>query len=122
MEGLSVRSMVVNFFFQLVIFLYLLDNDTSYMVLVSNGVGIAIEFWKLSKALSISFAGGKISWNENESYKTKTKEYDEIATSHLLFVTMPLVAGYGMYSLLYLRHKNFYSWGLNTLVGFIYMF
>mmetsp|Transcript_15549 Transcript_15549/g.20277 ORF Transcript_15549/g.20277 Transcript_15549/m.20277 type:complete len:632 (-) Transcript_15549:1486-3381(-) len=122
MEGLSVRSMVVNFFFQLVIFLYLLDNDTSYMVLVSNGVGIAIEFWKLSKALSISFAGGKISWNENESYKTKTKEYDEIATSHLLFVTMPLVAGYAMYSLLYLRHKNFYSWGLNTLVGFIYMF
>jgi hypothetical protein len=35
---------------------------------------------------------------------------------------MPLVAGYGMYSLFYQKHKGWYSWVLNTLVGFIYMF
>ena len=122
MEGLSVRSMFVNFFFQLVIFLYLLDNDTSYMVLMSNGVGIAIEFWKLTKAVKFSFENGAISWKENESYRSKTKEYDEIATSHLLFVTMPLVVGYGVYSLFHLKHKSWYSWILNTMVGFIYMF
>eukprot|EP00965_Chrysotila_dentata_P169189 5587337-Pleurochrysis_carterae.AAC.1 len=28
---------------QTVIFLYLLDNDTSYMILASSGVGLAIE-------------------------------------------------------------------------------
>ena len=123
MEGLSLRSMIVNAFFSLVILLYLADNDTSFMVLMSNGVGLVIEVWKISKAITIKWEGGKIEWVEAQSYKkSKTKEYDEIATSHLLFVTMPLVAGYGLYSLYYQKHKGWYSWILNTLVGFIYMF
>lgn len=37
MEGLSARSIVVNAFCQLVIFLYLLDNETSMVVLFSAG-------------------------------------------------------------------------------------
>lgn len=123
MEGLSLRSMIVNAFFSLVILLYLADNDTSFMVVASNGVGLVIEVWKISKAITIKWEGGKIEWVEAQSYKkSKTKEYDEIATSHLLFVTMPLVAGYGLYSLYFQKHKGWYSWILNTLVGFIYMF
>lgn len=123
MEGLSLRSMIVNAGFSFIIFLYLADNDTSFMVLMSNGVGLAIDVWKISKAITLKFEGGKIEWVEVQSYKkSKTKEYDEIATSHLLFVTMPLVAGYGMYSLFYQKHRGWYSWILNTLVGFIYMF
>ncbi|KAL7536190.1 hypothetical protein ACHAXR_006969 [Thalassiosira sp. AJA248-18] len=123
MEGLSLRSMIVNAGFSLIILLYLADNETSYMILMSNGVGLAIELWKISKALTVSFEDGKIKWVEAKSYsKSKTKEYDETATSHLLFVTMPLVAGYGTYSLFYQKHKGWYSWILNTLVGFIYMF
>lgn len=35
--------MLVNLFFQTVIFLYLADNDTTYMVLGTNAVGLAIE-------------------------------------------------------------------------------
>jgi hypothetical protein len=123
MEGISLRSMIVNAGFSLIILLYLADNDTSYMILMSNGVGLVIEVWKISKAVTVSFDNGKIEWVEASSYKkSKTKEYDEIATSHLLFITMPLVAGYGMYSLFYQKHKGWYSWVLNTLVGFIYMF
>eukprot|EP00879_Flechtneria_rotunda_P011525 GHRR01012039.1.p1 GENE.GHRR01012039.1~~GHRR01012039.1.p1 ORF type:complete len:411 (+),score=98.64 GHRR01012039.1:68-1234(+) len=37
MEGLSARSIVINAFCQLVIFLYLLDNETSMVVLLSAG-------------------------------------------------------------------------------------
>ena len=123
MEGLSLRSMIVNAGFSCIILLYLADNDTSFMVLMSNGVGLAIDVWKISKAITLKFEGGKIEWVEVQSYKSsKTKDYDEIATSHLLFVTMPLVAGYGMYSLFYQKHRGWYSWILNTLVGFIYMF
>lgn len=43
LEGISVRSMLVNLFFQSVIFLYLADNDTTYMILVTNAIGLAIE-------------------------------------------------------------------------------
>lgn len=127
MEGLSLRSMVVNTGFQIIIFLYLADNDTSFMVLASNAVGLCIEIWKISKAVKVSVfdidGGIRFQWKEDSTYSnSKTKEYDEIATSHLLYITMPLVSGYGIYSLLHQRHKSWYSWVLNTLVGFIYMF
>lgn len=127
MHGLSLRSMIVNTFFQVIILLYLMDNDTSYMVLMSNGIGVAIEVWKISKAVNVSLfdrdGNVSISWKETETYtESKTKEYDEIATDHLMFVTMPLVLGYGIYSLFHQKHKGWYSWIITTLVGFIYMF
>jgi len=127
MEGLSLRSMVVNTASQLIIFLYLMDNETSFMVLMSNGVGIAIECWKITKAVDISLLGDngrfKLQWEEKNSYKeSKTKEYDKVATSHLLHITTPLVLGCALYSLMNQKHKGWYSWILNTLVGFIYMF
>lgn len=34
LEGLSVRTILVNCFFQLIILLYLFDNDTSWMILI----------------------------------------------------------------------------------------
>ena len=43
MKGLSFQSMTINLFFQAVIFLYLCDNETSWMILMSTGVGLAIE-------------------------------------------------------------------------------
>ncbi|KAJ7945187.1 cleft lip and palate transmembrane protein 1-like [Quillaja saponaria] len=53
MEGLSAKSVVVSFICQLIVFLYLLDNDTSWMILASSGVGCCIEFWKIGKAMRI---------------------------------------------------------------------
>lgn len=53
MEGLSAKSVVVSFVCQLIVFLYLLDNDTSWMILASSGVGCCIEFWKIGKAMHI---------------------------------------------------------------------
>lgn len=53
MKGLSAKSVVVNFICQIVIFLYLLDNDTSWMILLSTAAGCCIEFWKIGKAMHI---------------------------------------------------------------------
>jgi len=53
MEGLSAKTVVVSFACQLIIFLYLLDNDTSWMILASSGIGCVIEFWKIGKAMRI---------------------------------------------------------------------
>lgn len=39
---------------QVIIFLYLVEEDTSYVVLFSSGLGLIIEFWKLTQAMSIS--------------------------------------------------------------------
>lgn len=53
MEGLSFRSILLNVGFQFVILLYLLDNDTSYLVCFSSVTGLLIEIWKINKAVLI---------------------------------------------------------------------
>ena len=51
-EGLSVRTIMLNVVSQFIVFLYLLDNETSWMVLLSVGMGLLIEVWKLRKAVN----------------------------------------------------------------------
>ena len=68
------------------------DRDLRTTFSMFSGMGLAIEAWKISKAVTVSFEGGRIEWVEASSYKkSNTKEYGEIATSYLLFGTMPLV-------------------------------
>ncbi|CAN0409306.1 unnamed protein product, partial [Ectocarpus sp. 13 AM-2016] len=54
--------------------------------------------------------------------QSKTKEFDDVATAHLLYLVGPLMVGYAVYSLLNQQHRGWYSWVLNSLVGFVYMF
>lgn len=53
-KGLSVRSIGLNLVSGLIIFLYLLDNDTSWIIIASSGVGVLIETWKLTKCIQIT--------------------------------------------------------------------
>ncbi|KAK9110887.1 hypothetical protein Scep_018406 [Stephania cephalantha] len=127
MEGLSAKSVVVSFISQLIVFLYLLDNDTSWMILASSGVGCCIEFWKIGKAMHIEIdRSGKIPrlrFRDRESYvKNKTKEYDDIAMKYLSYVLFFLVACSSIYSLKYERHRSWYSWILSSLTSCVYMF
>ncbi|KAF7798918.1 hypothetical protein EIP86_010146 [Pleurotus ostreatoroseus] len=54
--GVSVRTIVTNVVVQIIILLYLIDNNeqTSWMVLMGSGVGVVIEAWKITKAVDIS--------------------------------------------------------------------
>ncbi|CEP11867.1 hypothetical protein [Parasitella parasitica] len=130
--GISVRTLIVNIFFQIVIFLYLLDNnqETSWMVLISQGFGLAIELWKVFKALKYelvwthgsllpSLGHQEIDQTEEEDV---TAQYDAIAFKYLKWLSYPLLAGYAVYSLYYDEHKSWYSYVLKTLVEFVYMF
>lgn len=130
MKGTSVRSLYVNCFFQTVILLYLYDNETSYMILLSTAIGVCIEYWKLSKVfqkININWVSGRLMpivslqiLDIDQDFSTR--EADAIITTHLLHVIIPLIIGYSVYSLLYISHKSFYSWILNSLVGFVYSF
>ncbi|KAB1997103.1 hypothetical protein ES319_D12G002100v1 [Gossypium barbadense] len=127
MEGLSAKSVVVSFLCQLVVFLYLLDNDTSWMILASSGIGVCIEFWKIGQAMHIEIdRSGRIPmlrFRDRDSYASnKTKEYDDIAMKYLSYVLFFLVACFSVYSLMYERHKSWYSWILSSLTSCVYMF
>ncbi|KAL6752322.1 transmembrane protein [Haematococcus lacustris] len=126
MEGLSARSVIINAVCQLIILLYLFDNETSYVVLFSSVVGTGIEFWKVTKAMNVTFDPAKfpyVKFSDRASYtKTKTKQYDEEATRYLSYVLYPCIVGYAIYALLYKSHKSWYSWVLSSLVGAVYLF
>ena len=50
MEGLSRKTILWRAFSQSVIFFYLMDEETSLLVLIPAGVGALIEIWKVTKA------------------------------------------------------------------------
>jgi hypothetical protein len=48
-------SVIINAFCQLIILLYLINNETSMVILFSSFVGTGIEFWKVTKAMNVTF-------------------------------------------------------------------
>ncbi|KAJ3107930.1 hypothetical protein HDU96_007745 [Phlyctochytrium bullatum] len=127
LDGMSFRAIILNVGFQLIIFLYLLDNDTSWMVLISNGVGLLIEAWKIQKTVIIKTKPSFPFVEFIDKYKPsktarKTMKYDKIAFKYLTYVLYPLLFGYAIYSVYYEEHKSWYSYIVGTLVGFVYMF
>jgi len=124
-EGISVKTMFLNFICQIIIFFYLMDNDTSWVILISAGIGLIIEAWKIQKAVIVKIDWTRwpfISMTDRESYSSKTKEHDATAMRYLSYVAYPLVIGYAIYSLMYQTHKSWYSWILSSLTGCVYTF
>ncbi|KFA60953.1 hypothetical protein S40285_02788 [Stachybotrys chlorohalonatus IBT 40285] len=133
--GISVRSILANVFMQAIIFLYLLDNsqNTSWMILASQVVGILIEFWKITTVVDVRMrptAPGSLVpyWivfedkHKLTETEEKTKEYDEIAFRYMYMAAIPLLIAYGGYSLFYESHKSWYSYIITTLVGSVYTY
>ncbi|KAK3814201.1 MAG: cleft lip and palate transmembrane protein 1 [Benniella sp.] len=132
--GLSVRAIFLDIAQQIIVFAYLMDNnqETSYMIIIGQGVGLAIELWKVKKALKIDIVRStsgilpyRLHFNTAEpmtDLESKTKEYDEEAFKYLTWAAFPLLGAYAVYSLLYQEHKSWYSFVVGTLVGFVYTF
>ncbi|RJE23016.1 CLPTM1 domain protein [Aspergillus sclerotialis] len=136
--GTSVRTILANVFMQAVIFLYLVDNseNTSWMILASQGFGILLEAWKITKTVDVrvrpppansffSFLPCVVVFEDKHKLtetEQKTKEYDEIAFRYLYIVAVPLLAAYAAYSLIYNTHKSWYSYIIETLVGSVYAY
>ncbi|EMC96792.1 hypothetical protein BAUCODRAFT_34186 [Baudoinia panamericana UAMH 10762] len=138
--GVSVRTILSNVVMQGIIFLYLLDNNenTSWMIMFGQGMGIAIEAWKVTKTVNVrvrdpppnSWAAklglpktvvfeDKHKLSETEE---KTEEYDAIAFKYMGILAIPLLLAYAVYSLIYESHKSWYSFIITTLVGSVYAY
>uniref|UniRef100_A0A1I8N9P0 Cleft lip and palate transmembrane protein 1 n=2 Tax=Musca domestica TaxID=7370 RepID=A0A1I8N9P0_MUSDO len=131
LEGLSVRSVFFGVFQSLIVLLYVLDNETNFMIRVSCFIGLGIEVWKIHKVVDINYSSDqkilglfpKISFKDKGSYsESSTKEYDNLAFKYLSWVCFPLLIGYFVYSLVYNEHKGWYSFVLNMLYGYLLTF
>jgi len=126
LEGLSVRSLYISVTTQVIVLLYLLDNDTSWMILFNVVLGLLIDAWKVTKAVNIS----RGSWNgipipiftDKNSYASRTKDIDLDAMKYLYYALYPLVFCYAIYSVVYETHRNWYSFLISTAAGCVYTF
>ncbi|XP_055607225.1 lipid scramblase CLPTM1L isoform X2 [Uranotaenia lowii] len=127
--GLSARSVLWCTFSQIVIFVYLLDEDTSLLVLIPAGIGTFIELWKTMKIFRLT-----VSWNGirkqpiSEQKKAlimaedETRIFDRQAMKYLSYILYPLCVLSAIYSLIYQSYKSWYSWTINSLVNGVYAF
>lgn len=53
LEGLSVRSVFFNVFQSVIVLLYVMDNETNTVIIISCFVGLLIEIWKINKAVDL---------------------------------------------------------------------
>lgn len=137
--GVSVRTILTNIVMQSIIFLYLLDNNenTSWMILFGQAMGVAIEAWKITKTVDVrvrepqpgSFFHGKLPYvivfedkHKLSDTEEKTEEYDRIAFRYMGMIAVPLLIAYAVYSLYYESHKSWYSFIIATLVGSVYAY
>jgi len=123
MEGLSRKTILWRAFSQTVIFFYLMDEETSLLVLIPAGVGALIEMWKVTKALHVTFSiSGGVKFGEDSKVEADTAELDSVAMKYLSWVLYPLCIGGAIYSLIYMPHKSWYSWTIQTTVNGVYAF
>nr|CAG4643083.1 EOG090X032C [Ilyocryptus agilis] len=129
MVGLSSRTLVWRAFSQFVVFLYLMDENTSLLVVIPAAIGTIIELWKVTKAFRISIerpAGAVLprllfgtSLNREEA---ETEEYDSLSMKYLSYILYPLCVAGAVYSLLYTSHRSWYSWLVQSVVNGVYAF
>uniref|UniRef100_A0A8C0F6X3 Lipid scramblase CLPTM1L n=1 Tax=Bubo bubo TaxID=30461 RepID=A0A8C0F6X3_BUBBB len=109
MIGMSTKAVLWRCFSTVVIFLFLLDEQTSVLVLIPAGIGAVIELWKVKKALKMT-----IKW---QGLRPKIQ-----AMKYLSYLLYPLCIGGAGYSLLNVKYKSWYSWLINSFVNGVYAF
>jgi hypothetical protein len=102
------------------------------MILFSQGMGILLEFWKITTVVNVrirdapnSIIPYRIAFEDKHvlsETEEKTKEYDAVAFKYLYMIAVPLLLAYAGYSLKYDTHKSWYSFVITTLVGSVYAY
>jgi len=131
MGGLSVRSVFFNVFQNLIVMLYVFDNDTNTVIKISCFVGLCIELWKVTKVQDVSFDFEnkimgflpRVKLDDKKDYTDSgTKEYDRMAFKYLGMAFFPMAFCYCIYSVIYNEHKSWYSFVLGSCYGFLLTF
>ncbi|TPP63626.1 Cleft lip and palate transmembrane protein 1 protein [Fasciola gigantica] len=116
--GLSTRTVVWRFVSSLIIFLHLWEERSSMLVVVPMGISTCIELWKLCRItkLTVSLHHG-LQWGTRSQEEQATDQLDAQFMYWLVCLMVPLCLAGSVYSLLYLPHRSWYSWCLQTLVN-----
>ncbi|KAM7540711.1 hypothetical protein Aperf_G00000034061 [Anoplocephala perfoliata] len=122
-SGISFRTIIWRCISTTIVFFYLYDEGSSLLVVVPSGVSMVIEFWKLCRMAKVSFTFRRgISIGKRNKEERETDELDARFMRRLMYLMVPLCIGGAVYSLLYMPHRSWRSWILQTAVNGVYAF
>jgi len=120
----SIQSIMVGIVFQILLLMYLWDESSNILVLITSLASIAVDAWKVTKALKIQvgFFKGVIPYVYlvSRAKREKVDNFDTIAMKYLAAAFLPIIAAYSLYSLNYDCHKGWYSYVLATCASCVY--
>lgn len=126
MIGMFIKVVFWCCFSIVVIFLFLLDEQMSLLVLVLVGVGVVIELWKVKKVLKmIIFWRGlmfEFQFGIYSEFERKIEEYDIQVMKYLLYLLYFFCVGGVVYLFLNIKYKSWYFWLINSFVNGVYVF
>ncbi|KAF4529617.1 hypothetical protein B566_EDAN018027 [Ephemera danica] len=122
LEGLSTRTVLWRAFSQAVVFFYLMDENTSLLVLVPAGLTALVELWKVKKCLRVQFSWQGMTRGPQAEGEARTQQFDQQCMTYLKYFLWPACIAGAIYSLLYEPHKGWYSWTVHSLVRGVYAF
>lgn len=120
----SLRCVVLEILSNIVLLIYLYDQDSNVLLLVLSACQILVDCWKLTRVIKVTFQRKAyiFPWPRFESKvpTTGAEDYDKVALRYLSFILIPCVLGYGVYSAYYECHKGFVSYVLHVSATSVY--
>ena len=95
----GIRCTTPSLLLQLVIFLYLLDSETSYVVIASSGIGTVIEFWKVTKAMNVTIDRSRGYPMIKFEDKAGEQQHDLTSLEYLLLLFTIILCCYSLLSI-----------------------
>lgn len=125
-KGVSMQSLTLSTISQLIVALYLYDNDTTLLVLAPLSFSVLVSFWKVFKSYRLTRKQQQQMLEEtttpNNMLSTlqEQKRVDNEALYYMFILLFPVVVSYCVLSLLRDEHYGWYSWLIKSLAVCVY--
>ena len=124
-QYISIQSIIVGIFCQIILMLYLWDESANLLVLGTSLCAILVDCWKVQRAVKPEFflACGvfpMVRFVAKGGSKASMSKYDTLATKYISIGLLPIVACYSVYTLVNDCHKGWYSYVLCAVASVVY--
>ena len=128
-HGISKASLVWNLVRDLILYLYLQEQEAGLVVLFGLMLALLSDFFKIQRVLKPALVirpRFPLFFIVTAPLRTPpakaTAKYDKEATSHLYLATFPMLFGVALYSLVHDVHRTYYGWIVSSLADLVYYF
>jgi len=107
-----------------VLMVYLYDQDSNFLVLVLSGCQVLVDCWKVTRVVEVAFQRKYvvIPWPcfKSRVPNSSDEDYDKTAMKYLSIILLPVIVSYACYSVTYECHKSWMSYVLHVSATMVY--